>query len=265
MGEIYESKYSSDETLKPGIYRIFNVHTGSAIQVSDHDPTKIVAWEQHSRENQQWFLQRSGHGYQLRNKLRDAYLAVSSTDNHGLVYASRYPTTWVFLKFGGNYVIQLADRNRVLDLHHCSGHNGNEIHTWELGGINIPHKVWALDRLGGDPEAKPQERFTNKSEELLRFQDELSNTRQELSSTRQEFAEFRSALHQCNENIRQLQQDLKLFTCGPPFSLGPAITYGYSIVTITVVLLLSLPLYRFLRRLFWRALYVLSSPATHAR
>ncbi|CAE6524893.1 unnamed protein product [Rhizoctonia solani] len=210
MGEIYESEYPADETLKLGTYRIFNVNTRSAIQVSDHDPTKIVAWEQHDGENQQWYLQRAGHGYQLQNKLHDAYLAVSNTNNHGLVYASRYPTTWVFLKFDGNYSIQLADRNRVLDLNHNSAHNGNEIHIWDLGGSNIPQKVWALERCGGDLEPKPQGEFTNKS----------------------------------------IHQGLDLLICYPSFTLGLPAAYGYLVVAITVVILLSLPLYHFIRRIF---------------
>ncbi|KAH7343627.1 ricin B lectin domain-containing protein [Rhizoctonia solani] len=130
--EISHSQYPPDQDLEPGTYRIFNALAGTAIQISDHDPTKVVAWEQHSGENQQWFLQRSGDGYQLQNRRHGAYLAVCNTDNHALVYASRYPTTWVFLKSSGNYIVQFADRNRVLDLHNGLGHNGNEVRCTTL-------------------------------------------------------------------------------------------------------------------------------------
>ncbi|CAE6413419.1 unnamed protein product [Rhizoctonia solani] len=51
--EISHSQYPPDGVLKPGTYRIFNALAGTSIQVSDHDPTKVVAWEQHDGENQQ--------------------------------------------------------------------------------------------------------------------------------------------------------------------------------------------------------------------
>ncbi|EUC66594.1 ricin-type beta-trefoil lectin domain protein [Rhizoctonia solani AG-3 Rhs1AP] len=227
MGEqIYHSKYTSDKGLEPGTYRVFNVHTKTAIQVSDHDPTKIVTWARHNGENQQWFLQRSGLGYQLRNRQHDVYMAVASTDKHGLVYASRYPTTWLFLKAKGNHIIQLADKNRVLDLHYCSADNGTEIHIWQIG--EEPHKIWGLERLGdnsgeeipvailavrkGEFDAqmelvnkelvKRQEKIANKDREVSQLQDELSSAKEKLS-------ELHSLLYQRDETIQQLQKDLK--------------------------------------------------------
>ncbi|KEP53777.1 ricin-type beta-trefoil lectin domain protein [Rhizoctonia solani 123E] len=205
--EISHSQYPPDQDLKPGTYRILNALAGTAIQTSDDDPTKVVAWEQHGGENQQWLLQRSGEGYQLQNRRHHVYLAVCNTDNHALVYASRYPTTWVFLKSGGNYIIQFADRNRVLDLHNGLGHNGNEIHIWNVDGNNMAHRTWRLERLGDDSGNKEltgiQEEIANKNKELLQLQGELSTAKQELS-------DLHSLLYQRDETIRQLQQDLKL-------------------------------------------------------
>ncbi|CUA78355.1 DNA double-strand break repair Rad50 ATPase [Pyrococcus abyssi GE5] [Rhizoctonia solani] len=205
--EISHSQYPPDGDLEPGTYRIFNALAGTAIQVSDHDPTKVVAWEQHDGENQQWFLQRSGEGYQLQNRRHRAYLSVCNTDNHALVYASRYPTTWVFLKSSGNYIVQFADRNRVLDLHNGLGTNGNEIHIWNVDGNNMAHRTWRLERLGDDFGNKEltgiQEEIVTKNEEISRLQGELSMAKQELS-------ELHSLLYHRDETIRQLQQDLKL-------------------------------------------------------
>ncbi|KAL5636748.1 hypothetical protein ACGC1H_000651 [Rhizoctonia solani] len=145
--QIYQSQYPSDKALEPGTYRILNARERTAIQVPEHNPTQIVAWKQHDEENQKWYLQRSGHGYQLQNRHYDAYLAVSNTDNGGLAYASRYPTTWIFLKYNENYIIQLADKNRVLDLHNGLGQNGNTIHIFHQDGSFMPHRVWKLERL----------------------------------------------------------------------------------------------------------------------
>ncbi|CAE6492350.1 unnamed protein product [Rhizoctonia solani] len=228
MGQdISHSQYPPDETLQPGTYRISNAVTGTAVQVSDDDSTKIVTWQQHDRENQQWFLQRSGHGYRLRNRRHNAYLAVSNTDNHALVYASRYPTTWLFLKFNGNYIVQLADMNRVLDLHWGSGHNGNEIHIWNLDGGNMPHRIWRVERIGDDfgeettdsrqeqsvgnstAKNEPTNKGLPETQEEIISNSELSQLRGELSKAKQELSDLHSLLYQRDETIRQLQQDLK--------------------------------------------------------
>ncbi|CAE6482454.1 unnamed protein product, partial [Rhizoctonia solani] len=206
LGHTYQSPYPSDTTLEPGTYHILNAREGTAIQVSEHDPTHVVTWKQHDGESQQWFLQRSGHGYQLQNRYYDAYLAVSNTDNSGLVYASRYPTTWVFLKFDGNYIIQLADKNRVVDLHNGSGHNGNVFHIFNQDGSHMPHRIWRLERLsddvGNEELAEIKEEMANKNKDLLESQEELFSAKKELS-------ESHTLLHQRDETIRQLQQDLK--------------------------------------------------------
>ncbi|KAL5636749.1 hypothetical protein ACGC1H_000652 [Rhizoctonia solani] len=206
MGQIYQSKYPSDSGLEPGTYRIVNARERTAIQISEHDPTKVIAWEQHNGDNQQWFLQRSGGGYQLQNRRYHGYLAVCNTDNHALVYASRCPTTWVFLKFNGNYIVQLADINRVLDLHNGWGHNGNEIHIWNDDGGAMPHRTWRLERLGDDSGNKElagiQAEIADKNKKLSQLQHELSTAKQELS-------DLHSLLYQRDETIRQLQQDLK--------------------------------------------------------
>ncbi|KDN32970.1 hypothetical protein RSAG8_13941, partial [Rhizoctonia solani AG-8 WAC10335] len=206
--DIYQSPYPSDTTLEPGTYRILNAREGTAIQVSEHDPTHVVTWKQHDGEIQQWFLQRSGHGYQLQNSYYDAYLAVSNTDNGGLVYASRYPTTWVFLKFDGNYIIQLADKNRAIDLHCGSGRNGNVLHIFNHDGsnANTPHRIWKLERLsddvGNEDLAEIKEEMANQNKDLLESQEELFSAKKELS-------ESHTLLHRRDETIRQLQQDLK--------------------------------------------------------
>ncbi|CAE6513766.1 unnamed protein product [Rhizoctonia solani] len=206
MGQIYQSQYPADKALEPGFYRISNAREGTAIQVSEHDPTQVITWKRDDGENQQWYLQRSGQGYQLQNRYYDAYLAVFNTDNRGQIYASRYPTTWVFLKYNGNYIIQLADKNRALDLHCGSGHNGNVLHLYNQDGSHMPHRIWKLERLGNDagnkepPEAG--EETANINKELLQMQDELSSAKNELS-------ELRSLLRQRDETIHRLQQDVK--------------------------------------------------------
>ncbi|CAE6406272.1 unnamed protein product [Rhizoctonia solani] len=204
MGQdIYISPHAPDEYLKPGTYRVFNPTAGTAIQLSYHDPTGVVTWEKHEGEIQQrvkWFLQRSGHGYRLQNRRYGGYLAVCNTDNGGLVYASRYPTTWLFLKYNNDYIVQTADKNRVLDLDGCSSRNGNIIHIFNLDGNNMAHRIWGLERLSddfGDNElAEIQEGVSTKNRELSRLREELANAKQEI-------IELRSLLNQHYEATRQ--------------------------------------------------------------
>ncbi|CAE7154561.1 unnamed protein product [Rhizoctonia solani] len=199
MGSIYQSPYPSDNNLEPGTYRISNAREKTAIQVSEHDPTQVVAWEQHDGKNQQWFLQRSGHGYQLQNGYYDTYLAVSHTDNHAKVYASRYPTTWIFLKLNGDYIIQLADKNLVIDLHCGTGNNGNVMHIFHQNGSNMPHKIWKLERLSGDTGNK----------ELAQLQVELSVAKKELSECRTLVGQHEGTIHQLQQNLESKEEALR--------------------------------------------------------
>ncbi|QRW23359.1 ricin-type beta-trefoil lectin domain protein [Rhizoctonia solani] len=207
MGQdIYNSPHPPDEDLKPGTYRIFNPTAGTAIQMSYHDPAGIVAWGKHGGENQQgaqrikWFLQRSGHGYQLQNRRYGTYLAVCDTNNGGLVYASRYPTTWLFLKYDNNYLIQIADKNRILNLYGCSRQNGTLIHIYNLDGTNMTHRIWGLERLGdgfgNDELVEIRDKVTNQNREMTQL-------REELTSAKQEIMELRGLLIQRYRDIRQ--------------------------------------------------------------
>ncbi|KAF8709713.1 hypothetical protein RHS03_02898, partial [Rhizoctonia solani] len=188
MGQdISHSQYPPDETLQPGTYRISNAVTGTAVQVSDDDSTKIVTWQQHDRENQQ---------------------------------VSPHP-------FDSGISVQLADMNRVLDLHWGSGHNGNEIHIWNLDGGNMPHRIWRVERIGDDfgeettdsrqeqsvgnsaAKNEPTNKGLAETQEEIISNSELSQLRAELSKAKQELSDLHSLLYQRDETIRQLQQDLK--------------------------------------------------------
>lgn len=47
------SHFPVDQALQPGTYRIISGVAGTAIEVSNYDYNKIVAWQIHEGENQQ--------------------------------------------------------------------------------------------------------------------------------------------------------------------------------------------------------------------
>ncbi|QRV87427.1 ricin-type beta-trefoil lectin domain protein [Ceratobasidium sp. AG-Ba] len=161
------SGHQPELDLQPGTYRIISKLTGTNIQVSDHDHNKIVAWEKHDRRNQQWFVQASGAGYKFKNCQHGNYLCVASTDAHSLVYASRFPITWVLLKKDDGYLVQFPDNNRVLDLHFGWGNNGNEIHIWPAAGDNA-NKIWKFERISDESGEDLPAVFQHQADELSR-------------------------------------------------------------------------------------------------
>jgi len=223
------SVHQPELALRPGSYRIVSKLTGTVIQVSEHDHNKIVAWEKHDRSNQKWFVQSSGDGYKFKNCQHGNFLAVSSTDAHSLVHASRFPTTWVLLKVNDGYLIQYAGNNRVLDLHWGWGNNGNEIHIWPAAGDNA-NKTWKFERLSDDTGEELPPSFQEQADRLTqdlhtqtqnsaRKDEKIASLEQELANQRREAEEENSRrlarvvddreLAEKDAVIRQLRQEVK--------------------------------------------------------
>ncbi|KAF8607887.1 hypothetical protein BDV93DRAFT_519873 [Ceratobasidium sp. AG-I] len=190
--------------LRPGRYRIISELAGTAIQVSEHDHNKVVTWEKHEGENQQWFVQKSGSGYRFKDCQHGHYLAVPSTDNHALVYASRFPTTWVLLKSGDCHIIQYPGSKQVFDLHYGWKTNGNEIHLWHTGGDN--NTTWRLECIGDDTGEELPEPFLK---EIDRLKQDLVEMRKDMTQKDRMLAEQAELLSRQESTILQLGQDLK--------------------------------------------------------
>ncbi|KAF8607886.1 hypothetical protein BDV93DRAFT_603644 [Ceratobasidium sp. AG-I] len=194
MDQAY-TKFQPELQLQSGRYRIVSEIAGTLIQVSEHDYNKTVTWEKHERENQQWFVQKSGSGYRFKNCQHGHYLAVSSTDNGTLIYASRFSMTWVLLKSGVCHMIQYPGSNQVLDLGYGLKHNGNEIHLWPTG-INEQFKTWRFERIGDDT-----------GEELPEvFRVEVERLRQEVIELKRDVTQGNRMLAEQEVTISQLRQ-----------------------------------------------------------
>ncbi|CAE6420180.1 unnamed protein product [Rhizoctonia solani] len=183
-----------DETLSPGVYRIVSGLTGTALQVSEHDHTKVVSWQSlEKKESQQWYLERSGSGYKFRNQEhKGLYLSVASTDTHALVTASKFPSTWVFLKIGNRHGIKLADSDKLVDLHFGREANGTEVHIWP--GDGSKKQTWNLVRIDDE--------FMDKADRIVMLEKELIQLKDEMAGKNELIAHHENT-------IRQLREDLK--------------------------------------------------------
>ncbi|KAG8742109.1 hypothetical protein FRC12_015432 [Ceratobasidium sp. 428] len=196
--------------LQPGTYRIVSQVAGTAIQVSEHDHNKVVAWERHDRICQKWFVQSSGDGYKFKNCQHGNYLAVSSTDMHALVYASRFPTTWVLLKTNDGYLVQYADNNRVLDLHYGWKNNGNEIHIWPAG--DNANKMWKFEHLSDETGEELPASFKMQgdrlTQDLYAQTQDLAQKGQRIASLERELVDQRREVEEKAQAIAKMAADL---------------------------------------------------------
>ncbi|EUC66590.1 ricin-type beta-trefoil lectin domain protein [Rhizoctonia solani AG-3 Rhs1AP] len=199
-----------DETVEPGTYHIVSGLTGTVLQVSEHDRTKVVSWQiekQVEKIEQQWYLQRSGGGYTFKNrKVNDLYLSVASTDTHALVTASKCPSTWVLLKIGDRYGIKLAEGDKLIDLHFGRRTNGTEVHIWPSDGS--AKQTWKLVRIGDGVGESPQEKksckaqdFTDKNGHVERLEKEVSQLKDEVAKKDQKIAQHENTIHQLRVDL----------------------------------------------------------------
>ncbi|KAG9079040.1 hypothetical protein FRC06_007987 [Ceratobasidium sp. 370] len=114
--------------VQPGTYRIVSVASGTYITLHNH--WDAVCWRKLDNKNQQWYIQRSGEGYRIKNCLTGLYLVVSDTALGAKVFCGRYPTTWELnqgMEDHDMYIVKLAGCDRVVGLHWGKADDGNEV------------------------------------------------------------------------------------------------------------------------------------------
>ncbi|QRV97949.1 DNA double-strand break repair Rad50 ATPase [Ceratobasidium sp. AG-Ba] len=213
--------------IEPGTYRIGNECGGTAITVPDWNEWDVVCWHKHDGRNQQWFVQRSGEGFRIKNCANGHFLAVSRVSDGTPVYCGRYPTTWVLnLTNAGTYTIKCGDDDRLIDLDGWGKkHDGNHMHLqWNGGEKN--YRRWWFERLSTDSgEAEPQLRrdIGMKDEELagcraqIAYQEhKIAELTQQLAAQSQELADVKNNLVQKSnalvdalEALRQANEDIE--------------------------------------------------------
>ncbi|EUC66591.1 ricin-type beta-trefoil lectin domain protein, putative [Rhizoctonia solani AG-3 Rhs1AP] len=200
-----------DATVEPGMYRIVNKLTGTALQVSEHDHNKIVSWQHvEERKSQWWHLQRSGSGYRFKNRQHnELYISVASTDSNAIVTASRYPSTWVFLKIGDHYGIKLAEVDEMIDIPFGRKTDGIEIRLWPTDGHWGEKQTWDLVRISDDSDEPHCGKCAQLVQELGSEKEQVGKLKETLARVQLEVIEKNHQISQQQDNVRQLREDLE--------------------------------------------------------
>ncbi|KAG9090517.1 hypothetical protein FS749_000494 [Ceratobasidium sp. UAMH 11750] len=171
-------------SVTPGTYRIVSEGSGTAMTAPDWNGWDVVCWHKHDGKNQQWFVQRSGLGYSIKNCATGHYLAVSRMEEVTPVYCGRYPTTWVLnQEHGGIHTMKCGDNDNIIDLDDWGkGHDGNHMHLYR-GGNWMVHRRWWFERLSDDS-----------GEEEPRLRREIDSNKQQISNLNQQLAEHKTQL-----------------------------------------------------------------------
>ncbi|KAJ3994702.1 hypothetical protein F5050DRAFT_429316 [Lentinula boryana] len=83
--------------LKPGTYRLINLQSHTALDLSEGDGRTLIGWTQHNKPNQQFIFTPLGHGggYLIQNAWNSNYVTVEDGIRTGIsVVGSGFPATW---------------------------------------------------------------------------------------------------------------------------------------------------------------------------
>ncbi|KAG8694383.1 hypothetical protein FRC09_009884 [Ceratobasidium sp. 395] len=213
--------------VEPGTYRIVNVASGTCIMAyKDWD---AVCWRRHEAMDQHWYVQRSGAGYRIKNRMNGLYLVVSETTDTNppaKVFCGRYPTTWELnqgIKDYEMYIIKQAGCDRVVDLDGFGdARDGNEemeirapkVSTPEFYHQNSDSYDSNSDETGEENEeilkklqAKSKE-VEEKDSELVWLRKQLASQAEELALVKLDIARGSAVLAQTQETLRQVSGSL---------------------------------------------------------
>ncbi|KAF8602549.1 hypothetical protein BDV93DRAFT_557325 [Ceratobasidium sp. AG-I] len=163
--------------IKPGTYRITNVGGGTSIYVRDNG-WDAACWAKGGHKNQQWYLQRSGAGYQIKNCWNNTYLAVSETRDGARIFCGRFPTTWEFgqgSKDHNQYMIKIANNpGFAIDLrHYGASHNGNEIDLCPVRDW-LDCQKWRFEHLSDNTGDEAVVEIASKNKQIEGYKSQLA-------------------------------------------------------------------------------------------
>ncbi|KAG8774872.1 hypothetical protein FRC12_001780 [Ceratobasidium sp. 428] len=197
--------------VEPGTYRIVNVASGTCIMAyKDWD---AVCWRRHEAMDQHWYVQRSGAGYRIKNRMNGLYLVVSETTDTNppaKVFCGRYPTTWELnqgIKDYEMYIIKQAGCDRVVDLDGFGdARDGNEVTPiYSFGRWRFEH----LSDETGEENEDILKQLQTKSKEVEEKDNELAWLRKQLTSQAEELAMAKLDLAQGSAVLAETQETLR--------------------------------------------------------
>ncbi|CUA70053.1 hypothetical protein RSOLAG22IIIB_00398 [Rhizoctonia solani] len=192
----------------PGTYYIRSVAAPkNVIEVMDMNTERAVCSPKVPKPvlNQQWYIQRSGRGYKIKNVKHDVYLTPHSTrPNYGTVIGTSRvhgPVDWTFVRTHDGFSIQYGEELKLIDLHYGLDVNGNSMHLWSLSPQDAAKRwkfEWISDDVGGEVAENVEDRIATLCDQLQRKEIEIATKNAELAARDQLLArqeqELRNAL-----------------------------------------------------------------------
>ncbi|CEL59699.1 hypothetical protein RSOLAG1IB_03632 [Rhizoctonia solani AG-1 IB] len=161
---------------EPGTYFIQNVAAPkNVIEVPTYNEERAVCSPRivEPAPNQQWYIQRSGRGYKIKNVKYSVYLSsysakpknatpIGTSPSHG-------PTDWYILRTHDGFMIEYGETEMAVDLHYGYDAPGNPMHLWSTLPQNTAQR-WKFERVsddvGGELEETVEDRITALCDQL---------------------------------------------------------------------------------------------------
>jgi len=130
-------------------YRIINVKSGTALDLSGTDGHTISGWEAHDGDNQKWHAERINNQWAFRNRFNERYLGLSNSyefHQGNRLQGVEEPFGWNIFpdrEYGDGYRIFVPEHNANVDLDLGHEANGTKVHLW--GQWNAPQQIWRFE------------------------------------------------------------------------------------------------------------------------
>ncbi|CAE6472217.1 unnamed protein product [Rhizoctonia solani] len=177
---------------EPGTYYIKSVAASkNVIEIHDLNTERAVCSPKVEKPalNQQWYIQRSGRGYKIKNVKYGIYLVphsaqptyatvIGTSPNHA-------PMDWTFLRTHDGFSIQYGEGDYTIDLHCGLDTWGNPMHLWNIAPQD-PAKQWKLERIsdnvGGEVAETVEDRIAVLNDRLRKKEIEIATKDAEIAA-----------------------------------------------------------------------------------
>ncbi|CAE6443293.1 unnamed protein product [Rhizoctonia solani] len=191
---------------QPGTYYIKSVAAPkNVIEVPGYNEERAAYLEI------EWYVQRSGRGYKIKNVKHGVYLSSYSTQPKNATpvgtSANHGPVDWYILRTHDGFVIQYGEKEMAIDLHYGLDKSGNPMHLWTTSP-QLTHHRWKFERIGDDVGGEVAEtiedRITVLSEQLHKKDIEIATRDAEITATERLLARKEQELQNALQSRREV-------------------------------------------------------------
>ncbi|CUA70056.1 hypothetical protein RSOLAG22IIIB_00401 [Rhizoctonia solani] len=197
----------------PGTYYIRSVAVPkNLIEVYDRNPERAFCAPQAEKPkpSQQWYIQRSGKGYKIKNVKHGVYLALHSPQHPfaSVIGTSSIhgPVDWSLMRTHDGFSILYGEEDLSIDLHCGLANWANPLHLWDTAPQD-PSKRWKFERIsddvGGEIAETVEDRIAVLNDQLRKKDIEIATRDAKLAAKDQLLVrkeqELQDALQRCCE------------------------------------------------------------------